>query len=141
MTPTDLPFVAVAPDPSDADVDRAWRRVDQTVRRRRARRRAAAGAGALAAVLLVAGIAGAALRDSPDETVRTDTTSTTTTTVPTLAVEANTTWPEGTLSEDGMTLAVAVGTKPAGTGPCEETFVHDVVETADSVTVGFERTS
>jgi hypothetical protein len=42
------------------------------------------------------------------------------------------------LSADGRTLTILVGFAPAGDGPCEQRFAHEVVERDGSVTVAFD---
>lgn len=62
-------------------------------------------------------------------------------TAPTTArqrVDADTSWPAAVLSVDGLRLEIAIGSQPEGDGPCEQRFLHEVIEEANSVTVAFE---
>lgn len=133
----DLPFVHPPQEPTDAQVAAARHHVDRQVRRRRTRRRLAAS-GSVLAVVLVAAVAVAAIarHDAGDETVyagQPDTTAT-----PRLGIDADTPWDAATLSADGRTLTIEVGNQPEGTGPCQQSFRHDVAQTAAAVTVGFQ---
>ena len=66
------------------------------------------------------------------------TTKRTTARPPSVRVSPDTPWSEATLSRDGRTLVVAFNSSPPGDGPCHQNFVHDVVETGESVTISFE---
>jgi hypothetical protein len=131
----DLSFLHPAQDPSEECTARARTRVERTVRRRRTRRRALVSApiaGGVAAVAISA--TGPWRGDRSPEVVAggpdVDAESG-------LDVDPDTAWEDATLSEDGHTLTILVGVRPEGTGPCEQTFHYDLVETAESVTIGF----
>jgi len=125
-----LPFVHPADEPSAATMQRAFSKVEHSVRRRRAQRRALLAAPAATLVVVAAvgtftvwrgdrgGDVVAQSKQSPD-----------------LDVDPNTDWMEATLSKDGRTLTIQVANGPE---PCRHEFEHDVVETATSVTVGIE---
>jgi hypothetical protein len=130
----DLPFVYPAQDPSIETTARARSRVQRLVRRRRAQRRALGSAAFAAfAVVAIAGTIGALTGGDDADVVaegdlgrRAD-------------VDPDTAWSDPVLSEDERTLTIMVGSSPAGDGPCDQNFVHEVIETGESVTVGFER--
>ena len=129
----DLPFVYPAQDPSIETTDRARSRVQRLVRRRRAQRRAL-GSTAFVALATVGafGTIGTLTGGDDDDLVaqggvgdRAD-------------VDPDTAWSGAVLAEDGRTLTIMVGSSPAGDGPCDQNLVHEVLETGESVTVGFE---
>lgn len=66
------------------------------------------------------------------------TTSAAPVTSPEPALKADTKWDGAVLSVDGLSFEVWVGSQPAGDGPCEQRFRHEVVETPESVTVSFD---
>jgi hypothetical protein len=130
---TNLPFVHPAQDPSNETTARARSRVERGVRRRRAQRRAL-GSAAVAAVATVGAIGTIrAMTDDADDAIvaqggvgdRAD-------------VDPDTEWSDPVLSEDGRRLTIMVGSAPPGDGPCDQNFDYEVVETGESVTVGFE---
>jgi hypothetical protein len=59
-------------------------------------------------------------------------------TSPEVALDADTKWDGAVLSVDGLSFEVWVGSQPAGDGPCEQRFRHEVIETPESVTVSFD---
>jgi hypothetical protein len=136
-----LPFVHPAHDPSTETMARARSHVVRTVRRRRVQRRAV-GSAAFAA-LAVAGVAGAVgtLGTGGDGTGDGDAD---------VAAEneshvgdredvvPDTEWIDPVLSEDGRRLTIMVGSAPPGDHPCNQNFEYEVVETGESVTVGFD---
>lgn len=138
MTNDEPPFGHPAQDPTPASVDRARARVHHAVNSRRRRRRVLVTVPVLVIVvgLAVAAVGNRTGRGGDHQTVYAGSTSTTTDQK--LDVDANTSWFEADLSEDGLTLTLSVGHSPPGDGPCEQTFTHDVVETSDSVTIAFE---
>lgn len=58
---------------------------------------------------------------------------------PSTPVDADMPWHGAVLAEDGMTLELSVGSRPAGDGPCEQQFEHAVTETDELVTIAFDQ--
>jgi len=136
-----LPFVHPAHDPSTETMARARSHVVRTVRRRRVQRRAV-GSAAFAA-LAIAGAVGTVgtLGTGGDGTGEGDAD---------VAADVagrigdredvvpDTEWTDPVLSEDGRRLTIMVGSSGPGDHPCNQNFEYEVVETGESVTVGFE---
>jgi hypothetical protein len=53
-------------------------------------------------------------------------------------VVPDTRWYDPMLSEDERRVTVRVGSSPPGRGPCAQNFAYEVVETGESVTIGFD---
>lgn len=121
-----LPFVHPADDPSADTLQRAFGRVEHSVRRRRAQRRALLSAPAAALVVAAAvGTFTGWRGDRGGEVVAGR---------PDADLEADTSWESLTLAGD-RTLVISVLT---GVPPCDDDFDHDVVETDESVTVAVQ---
>jgi len=124
-------FVHPAQDPPAAVTDRARDRVEHTIRRRRARRRAVGSAAVVAVVVAgTAGAIGLAGDDGGDDIVAGGD--------EVADLQADTEWADPILSRDGRTLTIRVGHSPPGDTGCDQNFAHELVETADSVTVAFD---
>jgi hypothetical protein len=135
---TDLPFLHPAQDPSSETTARARSHVERAVRRRRTQRRVV-GSAAFAA-LAVAGVAGVVVTvgssgDSTDGQVAAGSERG----IGDLEdVVPDTVWSDPVLSKDGRRLTIMVGSAPPGDTACNQNFEYEVIETGDSVTVGFD---